>query len=98
MSPRCRSGGERVLPRCSGALSPTPAGTPLQSLLSPRNSRWSKEMMRNVQLSCCVAGVVKARGAARAWAADWTATPRRPWVLGSTALILGLGAKLLRSR
>jgi hypothetical protein len=29
----------------------------LQSLLSTRQSKWAKEMLRNVRLACCVAGV-----------------------------------------
>lgn len=29
-----------------------------QSLLNTRQSRWAKELLRNVRLSCCVAGVL----------------------------------------
>ncbi len=52
-----------MFPPCASHNQPSPP----QSLLSTRQSKWAKEMLGNVRLSCCVAGalnlVVKVGGA-----------------------------------
>lgn len=45
-------------PPSDGPTRPTSLCLLRQSLLNGRQSKWAKELLRNVRLSCCVAGVL----------------------------------------